>query len=94
MKIKFRINLTREHMRFIKFYSQGELLPLFFLPVRRRNNDMVTECWFFLLAPFACIYYLIINLFWCFWGDIFLMLNNIIEWAEAKKRIIKKRKGK
>lgn len=63
---------------FITYMAEGEPLPKFFLPVRKRPMYNSYECWIVPLAPIVLVGYLLHGAFASIWRDL-VQLVSILE---------------
>ena len=63
--------------------KEGEVVPRFYLPVKWDLTKGHLECWFFLVAPFVWIFYVLKNIAWS-------IIRDCVEW---NKLLEQKNKG-
>jgi hypothetical protein len=54
----------------IKNINYGEIIPIFYLPLRHLDVKRQIECAFFLVAPFILAFHIIRNIWRCIWYDL------------------------
>ncbi len=47
--------------------SEGQIVPMFYIPVKHSVQTRTIECYLFFIAPFALIYEKIVDKFYYFW---------------------------